>query len=54
MINGLNSKHFAYFSDLLIMANKYQLEAMGHEIVMELQKRRNRHVLEDVPRFPEL
>jgi hypothetical protein len=54
MIDGLNSKHLAYFSDMLIMANKYQLEAMGFEIIQELKKRRNRQVLEDLPRFPEI
>lgn len=54
MIEGLTGKHLSYFCDMLIMANDYQLESMGNEIVHELRKRRNRHVLEELPRFPEV
>jgi len=48
---GLNSKQIAYFGDLLIMANKSQLEAMGLEILRELKKRRNRQEIDELPRF---
>ena len=50
MIEGLKAHQLRYFCDMLIMANDYQLQAMGYEIIQELTKRRERQ-LSELPRF---